>query len=254
MSGIHLMNRDNVGGVIIKCGEPFLLFLLRPILFRRCDVVISLGGALLERTGVSIEAKEVARRYCGVSFTFARTSDGIPTNRRLTTYLRSLSRSLAMSGINLSEAGCSLWICLKTSIAGLFGSIFFAASANASCSAFNCAMPISRTFCGGRLTSSVCARKAREFFFAKSEIKCGFGKFLPFQPRCVITERVCRFAIGCLKCNAELLVFDAAHSGNEIFFQKIGGTSGDLDRKLDERFWKLFIEVCSRRDQDVWDL
>src|SRR6266481_26368 len=119
-----------------------------------------------------------------------------------------------MSGMNLSEAGCSLWICLKTSIAGLFGSIFF----------------------------------------AEGEIKCGFGKFLPFKPRCVITERVCRFAIGCLKCNAELLVFDAAHSGNEIFSQKIGGTSGDLDRKLDERFRKLFIEVCSRRDQNVWNL
>src|SRR5215470_9153381 len=50
MSGIDLMNRDNVGGVIVKCGEPFLLFLVRPLLFRRCDVVISLGGALLEWT------------------------------------------------------------------------------------------------------------------------------------------------------------------------------------------------------------
>jgi hypothetical protein len=97
-------------------------------------------------------------------------------------------------------------------------------------------------------------QKAREFFFAKIEIKCGFGKFLPFQPCCVITERVCCFAIGCLKCNAELLVFEAAYSGNEIFFQKISRTSGDLNRKLDERFWKLFIEICSRCDQNVWDL
>src|SRR5678816_1308485 len=50
MPGIDLMNRGNIGGVIIKCGEPFLLFFFWPILFRRCDVVISLGGALLERT------------------------------------------------------------------------------------------------------------------------------------------------------------------------------------------------------------
>src|SRR6476620_12255337 len=51
MSGIDLMNRHNVRGVIIKCGEPFILFLLRPIVLRRGDVVISLSGALLERTG-----------------------------------------------------------------------------------------------------------------------------------------------------------------------------------------------------------
>src|SRR4029077_6854658 len=57
-----------------------------------------------------------------------------------------------------------------------------------------------------------------------------------------------------LKCNAELLVFEAAHSSNEIFFQKIGRTSGDLDRKLDERFRKLFLQVCSRRNEDVWNL
>src|SRR5258705_23923 len=88
----------------------------------------------------------------------------------------------------------------------------------------------------------------------RAEIKCCFGKFLSFQPRCVITERVCRFAVGCLKCNAKLLVFDAAHSGNEILSQKIGGTFGDLDRKLDERFRKLFIDICSRRDQNVWNL
>src|SRR4029077_3969487 len=57
-----------------------------------------------------------------------------------------------------------------------------------------------------------------------------------------------------LKCNAELLVFEAAHSRNEIFFQKIGRTSGDLDRKLDERFRKLFLQVCSCRNEDVWNL
>ena len=91
-------------------------------------------------------------------------------------------------------------------------------------------------------------QEAPEFFFAESEIKCGFGKFLSFQPRCVITERACGFAIGCLKCNTELLIFEAAHSGDEILFQKIGRTSGDLDCKLDEWLWKFFIEVCSRRD------
>src|SRR4029450_4783320 len=50
MSGVNLMNRSNIGGVIIERGEPFLLLLLRPLVLGRCDVVISLGGALLERT------------------------------------------------------------------------------------------------------------------------------------------------------------------------------------------------------------
>src|SRR5215472_5805914 len=50
MSGINFMNRDNVGGVIIERGEPFLLFVLRPIFFGRCDVVIRIGGAFLEWT------------------------------------------------------------------------------------------------------------------------------------------------------------------------------------------------------------
>jgi len=93
-----------------------------------------------------------------------------------------------------------------------------------------------------------------EFFFAKSKIQCGFGKFLSFQPCCVIAERICGFAVGYLKCNAELLVFQTSYSGNEIFFQKISRTSGDLNRKLDERFREIFIEVCSRRDEDVWNL
>src|SRR5207253_704641 len=61
--------------------------------------------------------------------------------------------------MSFSGAGCSPWICLKTSIGDLLGSIFFAASANASGSAFNCAIPISRIFSGGRSTSSVWARK-----------------------------------------------------------------------------------------------
>src|ERR1051325_3919272 len=51
MSGIHLMNRDNIGGVVIERGEPFLLFFRWPIIFRRSEVVISFGGAFLEWTG-----------------------------------------------------------------------------------------------------------------------------------------------------------------------------------------------------------
>src|SRR5262249_6151829 len=97
-------------------------------------------------------------------------------------------------------------------------------------------------------------QEACEFFFAKGELECGFGKFLPFEPARVITQRCCRFSIGRLKCNAELLVLEPAHGRNEISFQEIGRTSGDLDRKLDERFWQFFIEVRSRRDEYVWNL
>ena len=215
------MNRDDIRGVIVKCGEPFLFFFLWPIFFCRSDVIISLGGALSNGPGVSIEAKEVARRYCGVSFTFARTSDGIQP---------------ADGSRRVCEAFLGPWkcpestyrnrlplICLKTSMAGLLGSIFFAASTNASCSAFNCAMPISRIFCGGRSTNSVCARKRRNFSSPRAKSSEAFRSFSGFfNDVAVITERVCGFAIGCLKCDADLLVFETADSGGEIFFQKIG--------------------------------
>ena len=97
-------------------------------------------------------------------------------------------------------------------------------------------------------------QKSPEFFFAESELQCGFGKFLPFQPRRIIIECICGFAVGGLECDAELLVLEAAYSGNEIFLQKVRRTFGDLDRKLDERLWKLLLEVCSRGDEDVWHL
>src|SRR4029453_8581483 len=48
MAGIDFVDRSNIGSVIIKCGEPLLLFFLRPILFRRSDIVIGLRGTLLE--------------------------------------------------------------------------------------------------------------------------------------------------------------------------------------------------------------
>src|SRR5262249_2996704 len=39
-----------------------------------------------------------------------------------------------------------------------------------------------------------------------------------------------------------------------IFFQKISRTPGNLDRNFYKRLWKRFIEVCSRCDEDIWDL
>jgi hypothetical protein len=44
------MNRDNVRGVIIKGGEPFLLLFLRPVVLRGSDIIICLRRALLEWT------------------------------------------------------------------------------------------------------------------------------------------------------------------------------------------------------------
>src|SRR5262249_20165543 len=34
----------------------------------------------------------------------------------------------------------------------------------------------------------------------------------------------------------------------------ISRTPGNLDRKFYKRLWKRFIEVCSRCDEDIWDL
>ena len=68
---------------------------------------------------MSIEAKEVARANCGVSFTSARTFDGIVISWRSMTNFRIASRFFAMSAISLSGVGCSFWISLKTSGGGL---------------------------------------------------------------------------------------------------------------------------------------
>ena len=45
------MKRDNIRGVIVESGEPFLLLFLRPVVLGGRDVIIRLGRALLERTG-----------------------------------------------------------------------------------------------------------------------------------------------------------------------------------------------------------
>ena len=50
MTGISFMNRNDVGGVIVEGGEPFLFLFLRPLVLRRRDVVIGLGSPLLEWT------------------------------------------------------------------------------------------------------------------------------------------------------------------------------------------------------------
>src|SRR4029450_1046349 len=235
-------------------GEPFLLFLLRPTLFRRCDVVISLGGAFLERTW-SIHRGEgggaqILRGLFYFRANLRRNSDQ-PTAHNVFAKLVQIfgnvrdqfvrSRMLALDLLeNLYRRFVRVDLFRRLGEGFLFG--------------FQLRHADLENFLWRKIDQFRLRQEASEFFFAKSEIKCGFGKFLSFQPCRVITERVCRFAVGRLKCNAELLVLEAAHSGNEVFFQKIGGTSGDLDCKLDERLWKLFIEVCSRRNQDVWDL
>src|SRR5207244_1480417 len=50
MAGIGFMNRNDVGGVIVEGGEPFLFLFLWPIVLGGCDVIVGLGRALLERT------------------------------------------------------------------------------------------------------------------------------------------------------------------------------------------------------------
>ena len=51
MTGVGFVDRRNVRGVIIEGGEPFLLLFFRPIVLGGCDVIVSLGRTLLERTG-----------------------------------------------------------------------------------------------------------------------------------------------------------------------------------------------------------
>ena len=48
MAGVGFVDRRNVRGVIIEGGEPFLFLFLRPIVFRRSDVIIRLVGSFLE--------------------------------------------------------------------------------------------------------------------------------------------------------------------------------------------------------------
>src|ERR1043166_9849165 len=51
MGGVGFKDRRNVGRVIIEGGEPFLFLFLGPLILGRCDVIIGLGRALLERAG-----------------------------------------------------------------------------------------------------------------------------------------------------------------------------------------------------------
>ena len=60
-----------------------------------------------------------------------------------------------------------------------------------------------------------------EFFLAQGEIERGFRKSLTLQPRCIIIERICGFAIGLVKGAAKLFVLKIADGGNEVFFQEI---------------------------------
>ena len=77
---ISFVNGNDVRREIVERREPFVLLLLRPVVLDRRHVIIRLGCSRVSNApGVSIEAKLVARRYCGVSLTCARTSDGTVT-------------------------------------------------------------------------------------------------------------------------------------------------------------------------------
>ena len=57
-----------------------------------------------------------------------------------------------------------------------------------------------------------------------------------------------------MKRRAKLFVLKAADGGDQIFFQKIGGTFRDLNSQFHIRFGKHVIEVCLGCNQDIWDL
>ena len=97
-------------------------------------------------------------------------------------------------------------------------------------------------------------QESPEFFFAQREIHGGFRKFLPLQPRCIIVQRICGFAVGLMKGDAKLFVLEGTDGGNEILLQEICGTLCDLDGEFHIGFGNDFIEVCPRRDEDIWDL
>src|SRR5437899_6591596 len=48
MAGVGFVDRRNVRGVIVEGGEPLLFLFLRPMMFRRSDVIIRLVGSFLE--------------------------------------------------------------------------------------------------------------------------------------------------------------------------------------------------------------
>ena len=48
MTRINFVDRNNIGGVIIKGGQPFLLLFFGPVALRWCDIIISFSRALFE--------------------------------------------------------------------------------------------------------------------------------------------------------------------------------------------------------------
>src|SRR6266571_4014331 len=51
MAGVNFVNRDEVGGVIVKRGQPLFFLFVRPVGFGRGDVVVGLRCAFLEWSG-----------------------------------------------------------------------------------------------------------------------------------------------------------------------------------------------------------
>ena len=220
MTGVSFVNRNDVGGVIIEGGEPFLLLFLRPIVLRRRDVVIRFIGAFLEWTWrVHRRERGGAQVLRGLFHLRSNLRWDARPNDWLKTYLRILSRSLATSGMRFCGVGCSLWICLKTSIGDLFGSIFLPLRRTLLVRLL-IAPGRSRGFLRRKINEFCLRQEAPEFFFAQREIHGGFRKFLPLQPRGIIVERICAFAVGLVKGDAKLFVLEVADSGNEIFFRK----------------------------------
>ena len=135
-------------------------------------------------------------------------------------YWRIASRFFAVSGIKFSAVGCSFWMSLKTSVAGLLGSMIFPASANASCSRFNSARPISSTFAGGRSTSSCSASMRRYFSSPIAHGAVAFGKRFFLQPGRVLAQRHEGFAIGERESGVQLRIFHVLQRVDQILLQE----------------------------------
>ena len=92
------------------------------------------------------------------------------------------------------------------------------------------------------------------FLFAERKIRRRLWKFFAFQPRGIIGESIRCSAISILKRAANLLVFQSDYRGDQVFLQKIRGTSCDLNCKFHIGFGKHVIQVRFACDKDVWNL
>jgi hypothetical protein len=108
-----------------------------------------------------------------------------------------------------------------------------------------------REFFAAEVAPAPSAPGSAGIFFAKKRNQEWLWEVSPVRDHRVIVQRVCRFAVGRLKCDAELVVFETTDSRNEILFSENRRNLWQSDRELDKGFGSFSSRFVRARNEDV---